>query len=91
VAGHAGTCVAKASGTTCRAAVGVCDATESCDGTSTACPADAMLPEAARAGHGDVWDHYLPRLAVAAAGGDPGPDPWAAEISSWPAGGITEL
>ena len=22
------------------------------------------------------WDHYLGRLAVAAAGGDPGPDPW---------------
>jgi uncharacterized protein YndB with AHSA1/START domain len=22
------------------------------------------------------WDHYLARLEVAAAGGDPGPDPW---------------
>lgn len=22
------------------------------------------------------WDHYLERLAVAGAGGDPGPDPW---------------
>lgn len=26
--------------------------------------------------HEAGWDHYLPRLAVAAAGGDPGADPW---------------
>jgi uncharacterized protein YndB with AHSA1/START domain len=26
--------------------------------------------------HGVGWDHYLPRLAIAAAGGDPGRDPW---------------
>jgi uncharacterized protein YndB with AHSA1/START domain len=26
--------------------------------------------------HGHGWDHYLGRLGVAAAGGDPGPDPW---------------
>jgi uncharacterized protein YndB with AHSA1/START domain len=26
--------------------------------------------------HGHGWDHYLERLAVAAAGGDPGSDPW---------------
>src|SRR5690349_7448714 len=26
--------------------------------------------------HGHGWDHYLPRLGVAAAGGDPGRDPW---------------
>jgi uncharacterized protein YndB with AHSA1/START domain len=31
--------------------------------------------EAAR-NHGEGWDHYLSRLAVAARGGDPGPDPW---------------
>jgi uncharacterized protein YndB with AHSA1/START domain len=37
------------------------------------------LPAAAADGHGRGWDHYLPRLAVAAAGGDPGSDPWAAE------------
>ena len=37
-----------------------------------------VLPARAREGHGEIWDHYLPRLAVAAAGGDPGPDPWAA-------------
>ena len=33
--------------------------------------------EAANA-HGEGWDHYLGRLAVAASGGDPGPDPWGA-------------
>jgi uncharacterized protein YndB with AHSA1/START domain len=27
--------------------------------------------------HAIGWDHFLGRLAVAAAGGDPGPDPWA--------------
>ena len=26
--------------------------------------------------HGAGWDHYLPRLAAAASGGEPGPDPW---------------
>ena len=26
--------------------------------------------------HAQGWDHYLGRLAVVAAGGDPGPDPW---------------
>ena len=28
--------------------------------------------------HRHGWDHYLPRLEVAAAGGDPGEDPWVA-------------
>jgi uncharacterized protein YndB with AHSA1/START domain len=37
------------------------------------------LAGAAAASHGGGWDHYLPRLAVAASGGDPGPDPWAAD------------
>jgi uncharacterized protein YndB with AHSA1/START domain len=23
------------------------------------------------------WEHFLPRVAMAASGGDPGPDPWA--------------
>ena len=27
--------------------------------------------------HSEGWEHYLPRLAVTATGGDPGPDPWA--------------
>ena len=26
--------------------------------------------------HGEGWTHYLARLALAAAGQDPGPDPW---------------
>jgi uncharacterized protein YndB with AHSA1/START domain len=26
--------------------------------------------------HAEGWDHFLPRLAIAAAGQDPGPDPW---------------
>lgn len=30
-----------------------------------------------RDGHGEGWTHYLARLALAAAGQDPGPDPWA--------------
>jgi uncharacterized protein YndB with AHSA1/START domain len=34
------------------------------------------LPEAAGAGHAEGWDHFLPRLATRAAGGDPGVDPW---------------
>lgn len=29
-----------------------------------------------RAGHATGWEHYLARLVVAAAGGDPGVDPW---------------
>jgi uncharacterized protein YndB with AHSA1/START domain len=28
--------------------------------------------------HAHGWDHYLPRLELAAAGGDPGADPWVA-------------
>jgi uncharacterized protein YndB with AHSA1/START domain len=35
------------------------------------------LPDAAAAeSHAHGWDHYFARLAVAAAGGDPGEDPW---------------
>jgi len=33
--------------------------------------------EELRAGHDVAWNTYLPRLAIAAAGGDPGPDPHA--------------
>jgi uncharacterized protein YndB with AHSA1/START domain len=40
------------------------------------------LPRQERAGSGEGWSHYLSRLALAAAGGDPGPDPWAAEPTS---------
>jgi uncharacterized protein YndB with AHSA1/START domain len=35
------------------------------------------LPSAKEAeGHAIGWDHYFERLAVAARGDDPGPDPW---------------
>ena len=36
------------------------------------------LPEDQRDAHLEGWTHYMDRLAVAGAGGDPGPDPWAA-------------
>ncbi len=39
-----GTCGPVAKGTTCRAAAGVCDTGEACDGASTACPADLFKP-----------------------------------------------
>ena len=35
------------------------------------------LPPETRKPHGEGWQHYLARLATVAAGGDPGPDPWA--------------
>jgi hypothetical protein len=34
------------------------------------------LPEPSQAPHNHGWTHYLARLAVAGAGGDPGRDPW---------------
>lgn len=34
------------------------------------------LPEADVPGHADGWQHFLPRLQIAAAGGDAGPDHW---------------
>jgi len=36
------------------------------------------LPGEARGPHTEGWQHYLDRLTIAAAGGDPGPDPWVA-------------
>ena len=36
---------------------------------------DLPGPESAQS-HGHGWDHYLGRLVAAAAGGDPGMDPW---------------
>ena len=33
------------------------------------------LPTEAQELHGQGWDHYMERLAIAGAGGDPGPDP----------------
>ena len=35
------------------------------------------LPADAQGAHSEGWDHYLPRLAEAAAGRDPGKDPWS--------------
>ena len=32
--------------------------------------------------HAHGWDHYLDRLEVAAAGGDPGKDPWVTQAPS---------
>jgi uncharacterized protein YndB with AHSA1/START domain len=41
------------------------------------------LPSAeAVASHAQGWDHYLPRLEVAAGGGDPGTDPWVTQAPS---------
>ena len=34
------------------------------------------LPDDELPKHGTGWDHFLPRLIIAAGGGDPGPDPW---------------
>lgn len=42
------------------------------------------LSEEARGLHAEGWNHYLPRLAVAATRGDPGPDPWAEPADSQP-------
>lgn len=36
------------------------------------------LPEKEVQGHTEGWDHFLPRLQMAAADRDPGPDPWTA-------------
>ncbi|HWO16801.1 MAG TPA: SRPBCC domain-containing protein [Solirubrobacterales bacterium] len=40
------------------------------------------LPPAAVAFHRAGWEHFLPRLAIAAEGGDPGPDSWQAHQAS---------
>jgi hypothetical protein len=39
-----GICGAVSAGRVCRPGAGACDLAESCDGTSTACPADALAP-----------------------------------------------
>jgi uncharacterized protein YndB with AHSA1/START domain len=49
------------------------------DGDSTSLRFVHHLPNAeAVASHRHGWDHYLPRLELAAAGKDPGPDEWVA-------------
>jgi uncharacterized protein YndB with AHSA1/START domain len=41
------------------------------------------LPSAeAVASHTHGWDHYLPRLEIAAGGGNPGEDPWVTQAPS---------
>lgn len=40
------------------------------------------LPPVASDFHRGGWEHYLPRLEIAAAGGDPGPDPWRVASSA---------
>jgi uncharacterized protein YndB with AHSA1/START domain len=40
----------------------------------------SQLPEQEAPKHDEGWSHFLPRLATAAAGRDPGPDPWASEM-----------
>ena len=40
------------------------------------------VPDEIRAGSTDGWDHYLPRLVIAAEGGEPGPDPWVDPASA---------
>jgi uncharacterized protein YndB with AHSA1/START domain len=44
--------------------------------------AHGRLPVAAIDFHRAGWEHYLPRLAVAAGGQDPGPDPWQRSSSA---------
>ena len=51
------------------------------EGTSVRFVHNFSTVEAA-ASHKSGWDHYLPRLELAAAGGDPGDDPWVTEPPS---------
>jgi uncharacterized protein YndB with AHSA1/START domain len=44
------------------------------------------LPDGQAERHAIGWNHFVPRLAVAGAGDDPGPDPWASGASRDPAG-----
>ena len=47
------------------------------DGTVVRLTHSRLPGEEAVASHNDGWEHFLARLQIAAAGGDPGPDPWA--------------
>jgi uncharacterized protein YndB with AHSA1/START domain len=55
---------------------------EVADGTLVRLVHSNLPTDAARSAHGHGWDHYLSRLAVAVAGGDPGPDPWGTPDAS---------
>ena len=50
------------------------DLIDQADGTLLRLTHSGLPNEEAAASHGKGWAHYLDRLAVAAAGGDPGPD-----------------
>ena len=57
------------------------DLTSEGDGTSLRFVHQLKTAEAA-ASHAHGWDHYLPRLELAAAGRDPGEDPWVTQAQS---------
>jgi uncharacterized protein YndB with AHSA1/START domain len=46
--------------------------------------AHRRLPAASLNFHRAGWRHYLPRLVLAAASGDPGPDPWQIAVHPTP-------
>jgi uncharacterized protein YndB with AHSA1/START domain len=48
------------------------------DGGTTVTIVHAELPAPEARQHHLGWSHFLARLVIAAGGGDPGPDPWAA-------------
>ena len=50
------------------------DLVEKAGGTLVRLTHSGLPDEKERAGHEKGWNHYLRRLAIAAAGGDPGPD-----------------
>jgi uncharacterized protein YndB with AHSA1/START domain len=52
------------------------------DGTSLRFVHSNLPTAEAVASHAHGWDHYLPRLEIAAAGGDPGEDPWVTQPPS---------
>jgi len=49
------------------------------DGGTTVTIVHAGLPKPEDRQHRLGWPHFLERLVIAAAGDDPGPDPWATE------------
>jgi uncharacterized protein YndB with AHSA1/START domain len=52
------------------------------DGTSVRFVHKDLPGAEAVASHANGWDHYLPRLELAAGGGDPGEDPWVTQPPS---------
>ena len=52
------------------------------DGTSLRFVHRELPGAEAVASHAHGWDHYLPRLEIAAGGGDPGEDPWVTQPPS---------